>query len=61
MQQPRSIEYEIAVQRAAQAAIWGMPAVGIRDIVVGTRQGSRRRYRRYHLLLQAHGNLVTVS
>lgn len=38
MPQPRSIEYEIAVQRAAQAAIWGMPAVGIRDIVVGTRR-----------------------
>ncbi|MFC1833745.1 DUF1254 domain-containing protein [Thermodesulfobacteriota bacterium] len=32
------IEYQIAVQRAAQAAIWGMPAVGIWDIVVGTRR-----------------------
>lgn len=29
---PRSIEYEIAVQRAAQAAIWGMPAVSVYDI-----------------------------
>ena len=33
-----SIEREMLVQRAAQAAIWGMPAVGIRDIVVGTRR-----------------------
>ncbi len=35
---PDSIEREMLVQRAAQAAIWGMPAVGIRDIVVGTRR-----------------------
>ncbi len=36
--QAESIEREIAVQRAAQAAIWGMPAVGIWDIVVSTRR-----------------------
>ena len=36
--QAHAIEHEIAVQRAAQAAIWGMPAVGIWDIVVGTRR-----------------------
>jgi len=35
---PDPIEREMLVQRAAQAAIWGMPAVGIRDIVVGTRR-----------------------
>ena len=27
-----SIEYQIKVQRACEAAIWGMPAVGIYDI-----------------------------
>jgi len=32
------IERKIAVQRATQAAIWGMPAVGIWDIVVSTRR-----------------------
>jgi len=36
--QAESITREITVQRAAQAAIWGMPAVGIWDIVVSTRR-----------------------
>ena len=33
-----AIEYQLAVQRATQAAIWGMPAVGIWDFVVATRR-----------------------
>ena len=33
-----SIEYEMAVERAAQAVIWAMPAVAIWDVAVGTRR-----------------------
>ena len=36
--QSRSIEYEMAVQRACEAAIWGMPAVSVWDITVSTRR-----------------------
>lgn len=35
---PGSIEYKVAVQRAAQAAIWAMPAVGIIDIALATQR-----------------------
>ena len=35
---PRSIEYEIKVERAAEAAIWAIPAVGVADILVSTRR-----------------------
>lgn len=35
---PDSIEYKIAVQRATQAAIWGMPAAGIVDIMLATKR-----------------------
>jgi hypothetical protein len=35
---PRSIEYEIKVERAAEAAIWAMPAVALADILVSTRK-----------------------
>ena len=33
-----TIEYQLAVQRATQAAIWGMPAVGIWGFVTATRR-----------------------
>ena len=33
-----SIEYEMTVERAAQAVIWAMPAVAIWDVAVGTRR-----------------------
>ena len=36
--QPRSIEYAIKVERAAEAAIWAIPAVGVADILVSTRR-----------------------
>jgi len=36
--QSEYIEYEIAVQRATQAAIWGMPAVGIVDLEKATKR-----------------------
>ena len=35
---PRSVEYEIKVGRAAEAAIWALPAVGIADVLAGTRK-----------------------
>jgi hypothetical protein len=35
---PRSIEYEMKVQRAAEAAIWAMPAVAVQDVLVATRR-----------------------
>ena len=35
---PRSIEYEVKVERAAEAAIWAIPAVGVADILVSTRR-----------------------
>jgi hypothetical protein len=35
---PRSIDYEIKVGRAAEVAIWAIPAVGIADILAGTRR-----------------------
>ncbi len=36
--QGRSTEHEMAVQRACEAAIWGMPAVSIWDIALSTRR-----------------------
>ncbi len=35
---PRSIEYEVKVERAAEAVIWAIPAVGVADILVSTRR-----------------------
>ena len=32
----KSIEYEMKVERAAQAAIWAIPAVAIWDVAVAT-------------------------
>ena len=34
----QSIEYEMKVERAAQAAIWAIPAVAIWDVAVATRR-----------------------
>jgi len=34
----QSIEYEMKVERAAQTAIWAIPAVAIWDVAVGTRR-----------------------
>jgi hypothetical protein len=34
----QSIEYEMKVERAAQAAVWAIPAVAIWDVAVGTRR-----------------------
>jgi hypothetical protein len=34
MEEERDIEYELKVQRATQAAIWALPAVGMYDIVL---------------------------
>ncbi len=36
--QMNAIEYEIAVQRAAEAAIWAMPAVSVWDIALSTQR-----------------------
>ena len=36
--QDRSIEYEMVVQRACEAAIWGMPAVSVYDIELSTQR-----------------------
>lgn len=37
-EEPRAIEYEMAVQRACEAAIWGMPAVSLYDIELSTQR-----------------------
>jgi hypothetical protein len=34
----RSIEYQMKVQRAAEAAIWAIPAVALQDVLVATRR-----------------------
>ena len=36
--QSRSIEYEMMVQRACEAAIWAMPAVSVYDIELSTQR-----------------------